>query len=370
MNKTQERFYMSSKLKPDSMFKVFIEAFADDFGIVNPQLMQTQRREILPEFVQMDAVVAFPDDFDFTTLRDRTFPFLGKYDALEYKGANDPLSVMRCYQYSLTELGILTTFFLSKVRKDRKERESLTLIRAREQWLKLKQAGATHSCCVVILSTGDPRQLRKEAGFEPVSDYPHLDGALHRLVVFENQFVGSLAIYLVVLNKLAVHAKNASLLLLSKGKKQAEFCDWLAQEHSGLTLQQRQDLIYYLFKYQLIENKEIEKEMRRKLLFSPDDYEWFLDLFDDGTEEHKARFLQQTFKRMLDADNPLQVAQKVLHANSPVELAQKALHANSPVELALKAIQSEEERRELIARLQQTSYQTVNTTRLQAPASA
>jgi hypothetical protein len=98
--------------------------------------------------------------------------------------------------------------------------------------------------CVVILSTGDPRQLRKEVGFEPVSDYAHLDGALHRKVMSQDQFVGSIAIYLVVLNHLPVHAKNASLLLLAKGKKQAEFCRWLVEEHSEITLQQKQELIY------------------------------------------------------------------------------------------------------------------------------
>ena len=138
---------------------------AEDFGIVDPEEFETQRREIMPQFVQMDAVVVFPDDFDFTTLKDKTFPFLGKYDAIEYKGPNDPLTPMRCYQYSFTELGILTTYLLSQERKDRKEREPLTQIRARKQWQRLQEAGATHSCCVVILSTGDPRQLRKEVGF-------------------------------------------------------------------------------------------------------------------------------------------------------------------------------------------------------------
>jgi hypothetical protein len=35
------------------------------------------------------------------------------------------------------------------------------------------------------------RQLRKEVGFEPVSDYAHLDGGLDRKVMSQEQFVGS-----------------------------------------------------------------------------------------------------------------------------------------------------------------------------------
>jgi len=339
------------------MFKVFIETFADDFGIVYPEELETQRREIVPEFVQLDAVAVFPDDFDYTTLKDQTFPFLGKYDGFEYKSLRDALTVMRCYQYSFTELGILTTYFLSKLRKDRKERQSLSQVGAREQWQRLRAQGAMHSCCVVILSTGDPKLLRKEVGFEAVSDYPHLDGALYRQVMSENQFVGSIATYLVVLNHLPTHPKNASLLLLAKGRKQAEYCRWLLEEDTGMTLQRKQHLIYYLFKYNLIEDQEVETEMKRNIFLQGDDYEWFLDIFDEGTEEHKARFLKKAHKKMLGADTPLEVAQKVLQADSPVELA-------------LQAIQSEQELNEFLSRIQLRNQKTVSTSTQQAAASA
>ena len=257
----------------------------------------------------------------------------------------------------MTELGVLTTHLLSKVRQDRKERQSLSQIGAKEQWQRLDAQGAMHSCCVVIFSTGDPKMLRKEVGFEPVSDYPHLDGALYRLIVFENKFVGSIATYLVVLNRLPTHPKNASLLLLAKGQKQAEYCRWLLEEDTGLTLQRKELLIYYLFKYNLIENKEVETEMRYKLLLEGDDFEWLIDIFNDGTEQHRARFLRKVYKKMLGAETPLEVAQKVLQVDSPVELA-------------LQAIQSEEQRRELLERLQQTSYQPATTSTQQAAASA
>jgi ribosomal protein S10 len=110
--------------------------------------------------------------------------------------------------------------------------------------------------------------------------------------------------------------------------------------------------------------------MRYKSLFSPDDYVWFLDLFDDGTEEHKARFLQQTHKRMLDADSPLEVAQKVLQAKPTRLLRQKVLQANSSVELALKAIDSEEQLNEFLSRIQQRSQKMASTITQQAAASA
>ena len=77
-------------------------------------------------------------------------------------------------------------------------------------------------------------------------------GHYYRLVVFENKFIGSIATYLVVLNHLPTHPKNASLLLLAKGKKQAEYCRWLLEKDTGMTLEQKELLISYLFKYSLI----------------------------------------------------------------------------------------------------------------------
>lgn len=130
---------------------------------------------------------------------------------------------------------------------------------------RLSEQGALHSCCTVILSTTDPMYLRKEVGFEKVSDYPHLDGALYRQVIAENKFVGSIAIYLVVLNTLPIDPKNASLLLLSKGKKQSEFCRWLLEGGEGITIQEKLFYQFYLLRYNLIQNQEVMQKMRRTL---------------------------------------------------------------------------------------------------------
>jgi len=164
--------------------------------------VQTEQRNILSQSIRIDATVVFPDDFDFTTLRDRIFPFLSLYTIFEYKGGRDPLLVGHFYLYSFAELGLMTARFLSKERTLSKARNYLSLRAARERSQQLKEQGAMHSCCTVILSTGDPRQLRKAVGFEAVTEYSHLDGALYRLVHSENQFVGSIATYLVVLNDL------------------------------------------------------------------------------------------------------------------------------------------------------------------------
>ena len=351
--RTSEKLYMSTSIQADSLFQVIFKAFSHAFGIVDPKELQTQQREILPEFVQMDAMIVFPDEFDFTTLNDKSFPFLGQKTAIEYKGQNDALSVMRFYQYSFTELGIITTHLLSKERKDRKERESLSQRGAKEQWESLKAQGAKHSCCMVILSTTDPTQLRKEVGFEAVHDYPHLDGALYRLIVSENKFVGSIASYLVVLNHLPIHPKNAPLLLLSKGKKQSEFCRWLIEQGEGITLEENLLYQFYLLKYNLIQSQEVKQKMRHKLLLSPTDYEWFIDQFVDLPEEARLRFARHVNKRFLHADSPIEVAQKVLQADSPLEMAQKVLQADSPEEAALHFIQSEEQVNRLLELIQQ-----------------
>lgn len=334
---------MSRKIQPDAMFKVFIETFADAFGIQFPEEMQTQVREIMPEFVQMDTVVVFPDGFDFSTLSNKILPFLGKYVVIEYKGENDALTVMRFYQYTFTELGIIATYLLSKQRKDRKEREALSQRAVTQQWQQLNDQNATHSCAIVILSTTDPTQLRKKIGFEPVNDYPHLKGALHRLVISSNEFVGSMATYLVVLNHLPVVPKNAPLLLLAKGRKQDEFCRWLVEEDIGITWQQRQLLLYYIFKYSLIQNPEVQQEMTQKLAFDPEDYGWFLTAYEHSLRKNRAIFLKEIQKKLFDGDNP-------------EEAAQLLMDVDSPIEMALKTIKNDEQRRELIERLQQTSY--------------
>jgi hypothetical protein len=207
--------------------------------------VQTEQGKILSQSIRIDATVLFPDDFDFTTLRDRIFPFLSLYTIIEYKGGGDPLLVGHFYLYSFAELGLMTARFLSKERSDRKARNYLSLRAASKLSQRLKEQGAIHSCCTVILSTSDPRQLRKAVGFEAVTEYSHLDGALYRLVHSENKFVGSIATYLVVLNDLPLCDINAPLLLLTTGKKKIEFCRWLLSDTPSIALEEKLDLHTY-----------------------------------------------------------------------------------------------------------------------------
>jgi hypothetical protein len=88
--------------------------------------VQTQEHKLLASSVQLDALIVFPLDFDFTTLSNRVFPFLSRFDIFEYKSQGDPLSVARYYQYSLTELGLITTPLMTYRRKDRGEWQSLS----------------------------------------------------------------------------------------------------------------------------------------------------------------------------------------------------------------------------------------------------
>lgn len=111
--------------------------------------------------------------------------------------------------------------------------------------------------------------------------------------------------------------------------------------------------------------------MNYKIPFGPDDYDWFLTVYEHSLRKHRAIFLKMVYKKLFDADTPLEAAMALMEVDSPVELAQKLLQVDtpleaamrlmevdSPIELALKVIQTEEQCRELLERLQQRSYQT------------
>ena len=66
---------MSSSDQADSEFQKLIKTFRDAFGIQREEDVQTEQRKILSQSIRIDAIVVFPDDFDFTTLRDRILPF-------------------------------------------------------------------------------------------------------------------------------------------------------------------------------------------------------------------------------------------------------------------------------------------------------
>lgn len=356
---------MSNETKPDSKFNRFVKDFRHAFGIEREIDVQTQQHKDLPEHVRIDALVVFPFEFDFTKLRKRLFPFLCRYNIFEYKSQGDRLMVAHFYQYSLVELGLIITRLLTYRRKDRGEWKSLSQKAAIAQWEDLSGRGAKHSSCVVILSTTDPRELRKTVGFQPVADYPHLEGALYRKVILEDNYIGSIATYLVVLNELPLCALNAPLLLLTTKKKKTEFCKWLQSDIPGITLEEKRSYLLYLLEKNLIKDQEVEKEIMYNLFGEPD-HGWLFDHFDERSEEERTQFLQQVHKRilhassrqeaaqkLLDAKSPEEMAQKALGANTPLEAAQKALGADTPFEAALKFLQTEEQRREFMARLQQ-----------------
>jgi len=104
----------------------------------------TAPTEILKASVRIDAIITFPDDFDFTKLRKRIFPWLGKNNVVKYKGKFDILKIGQYCQYAFVELGLILTRCLSKERKDRAGREWLSQKGALSYWNKLKSQGAKH----------------------------------------------------------------------------------------------------------------------------------------------------------------------------------------------------------------------------------
>ncbi|MBM3238047.1 hypothetical protein FJZ31_17285 [Candidatus Poribacteria bacterium] len=294
---------MARELEPDSLFQVLLKSFYLAFGIENLSQINTELKEILASSVRIDAIVTFDDDFDFTKLVKRIFPWLGKNNVFEYKGKFDLLKVGQYCQYSLVELGLVITRCLSKERKDKVGREWLSQKGVHSYWNKLKSQGTKYFCTITILSTGDPKGIREGAEFEPVVQYSHLQGALYRKIIFKDKFLGTIPVYLVVLNKLKTCAINAPLLLLSTGEKQKEFCQWLIGDAEGLTIEEQVTYQSYMIAYGVVENEEVRKQMGRKV-WKPD-YdkvaEW---LYEGMPPEIRAKFIQ----KFLSLDSSLEEA--------------------------------------------------------------
>jgi len=321
---------MEKEIEADSLFQLLIKLLYTAFGIENPSQIKTELKEILAKSVRIDAIVTFGDDFDFTKLKKRIFPWLGKINIFEYKGKSDWLKVGQYCQYVFVELGLMLTRCLSKEWKDRSGREWLSQKAVRGYWNKLKSQGAKHFCTTTILSTGDPRGVREGFGFEPVKQYPHLRGALFRKVISKDKFLGSVAVYLVVLNRLKVCAINAPLLLLSTGKKMKEFCRWLVADAEGLTIEEQVSYKTLMITYNIVD-EEVKKLMGRKALRP--NYDSLAELIDETfPPEIKIKFVQKLFH----ADSPEEGVQKLLGADSPKEVVKKVLGVDSIEEAILK----------------------------------
>ena len=128
-----------------------------------------------------------------------------------------------------------------------------------------------------------------------------------------------------------------------------------------MALEEKLHYQLYLLKHGLIQDEEIEKEMRSKLFTQSDvtwifdqfepNYNWIFEALDQRSEDHRAQFRQLFYEKMLDAHSPQEVAQKALGASSLQEVAQKALYADSPIDAAFKLLETSEEGRELLKRL-------------------
>ena len=332
---------MEKHLEADSQFQVFLKDFHTAFGIEHPSQVMTEQREILAASIRMDAVVTFDDDFFFTKISERIFPWLGKINVFEFKGKNDPLQAGQYYQYAFAELGLMFALCLSAERKERSGRQWMSQKATRAYWKKLKNQGAQHLCCAIIMSTGDPRGLRKSLRLEPVNQYQHLQGALYRQIISQNELVGSIAVYLVVLNKLKVCPINAPLLLLSKGQKQKEFCRWLLTDAEGLTLEEQARYKAHLVTYNLIEYEEVQQEMRRNI-WKPDPNVMaeLIEEYPGGVEA----FFQKTFPKM----------RKHIWKSHPDVITELIEEFPGGVEaFILKVVKTKEQRRRLIELLQQ-----------------
>ena len=315
---------MGKKLKPDSLFQVLLKFFYLVFGIEHPGQINTELKKILAASVRIDAIVTFPDNFDFTKLKKRIFPWLGKMNVFEYKGKFDPLKVGQYCQYAFVELGLMLTRCLSKERKDRAGREWLTQKGVSGYWNRLKNQGAKHLCTATILSISDPKGVREGFGFEPAKQYPHLRGALYRKVISKDKFLGTVAVYLILLNKLKVCAINTPLLLLSTDEKLKEFCRWLITDAEGLTIEEQVTYQSYMITYDIVEDEEVKEEMGRKALRP--NYDNLAEVIDKTfPPEVKIKFIQKLFHADSLEETVLELARTKEQPKEWLELLQRNL---------------------------------------------
>jgi len=344
---------MEKELKADSLFQLIIKLFYAVFGIEHPNQINTELKEILAKSVRIDAVVSFPDDFDFTKLMKRIFPWLGKHNIMEYKGEFDLLKVGQYFQYAFVELGLMLTRCLSKEREDRVGREWLSQKAVRGYWNKLKGQGAKHFCTATILSTRDAKGIREDSGFKPVKQYPHLKNALYRKVIYQDKFIGTIAVYLVVLNKLKICAINAPLLLLTTGKKLKEFCRWLVADAEELTIEEQIAYQSYIIAYG-IADEEVTNQMGRKMLRP--NYDNLAKVINETfPPEIQIKFIQRLLRvdspedsvqRILGVDSPEDSVQRILGVDSPEDSVQRILGVDSLEEAILKLTRAKEQQEE------------------------
>jgi len=168
-----------------------------------------------------------------------------------------------------------------------------------------------------------------------VTEYPHLQGALYRQIILQNEFLGTVAIYLIVLNKLKVCTINAPLLLLSTGEKLSEFCQWLLTDAEGLTIEEKVAYQTVITTYNIVDDKEVKRQMGRKV-WKPDYDQLAGYLYEGMPPDIMAKFIQS-----------------LLRTDSPNGVVQKVLGVDSPKEVVLKLARTKEQKRDLLEFLQQ-----------------
>ncbi len=114
-----------------------------------------------------------------------------------------------------------------------------------------------------------------------------------------------------MLNELPVCALNAPLLVLTTKKKKIEFCKSLLKDIPGITFEEKREYLTYLLEHHLIDDKEVEIEMRHNL-FGPPDHSWIFEEFNERSEEEQEQFRKLFYEKMLDAQTPIEVALKVV----------------------------------------------------------
>jgi hypothetical protein len=157
---------------------------------------------------------------------------------------------------------------------------------------------------------------------------------LYRKVIYQDEFIGTIAVYLVVLNKLKVCAINAPLLLLSTGEKLKEFCQWLVTNAEDLTIEEQVAYRTLIITYNIVKDEEVKKQMRRKV-WKPDYDRLAGYLREDMPQEIKIKFIQS-----------------FLHADSPEMSVQRILGVDSPEEAVLKLVKTKEQQKGLLEFLQ------------------
>jgi len=175
--------------KYDRAFQAIFEEFRTDTGITSKRNYQTDEKW---QYKRPDTIIILEENFDYHILKDKTFPCLKEWNAIEFKSFQEKLNLTDIPKYIAN-----TNLLAAQMLKDRKEK-GLNAINKYVSLIMVSSEKPEEE----IMTDFEPCEFRK--GFHILKNHPYFP------------------VYLAVIDGLDIIRCNYPLLLLGNEKKQEE----------------------------------------------------------------------------------------------------------------------------------------------------